>query len=157
MEERAALRRKVLRGSLAAPVVLTVSSASVAAASFTRCLANTNSAPDAFFVNSSDQWFRTQVEVWQLSSLQGVDFGYFYEDPVKDVFVSINSPYTALNFNSGPSMPPNVRATQAGTRWAVVWFDKATSTQYSRITPIKPNPGASAVSVSCYGSFRKSL
>jgi hypothetical protein len=152
MEERAALRRKVLRGSLAAPVVLTVSSASVAAASFARCLANTNSAPDAFFVNSSDQWFRTQVEVTQLWS-QGADLGYFYEDPLKNVFVSINSPNRALTFSSS-TMPANVKVTSQSTRWAVVWFDKATSTQYSRISLQQPF-GSSAVSVSCYGSFRK--
>src|SRR5215471_20251098 len=123
MEKRAAQRRKVLRGSLAAPVVLTVSSASVAAASFARCLASTSAAPDSFFVNSSDQWFRTQVEVTQLWS-QGMDLGYFYEDPVKNVYVNIVSPNAAMTFNSA-TMPPNVKVTSQSTRWAVVWFDKA--------------------------------
>src|SRR5215470_20251265 len=126
MEKSAALRRKVLRGSLAAPVVLTVSSASVAAASFGRCLANTHT-PDTFFSSTSDRWFRTQVEVTELSS-QGWDLGYFYEDPVQNVFVSINPPYAALRFNSA-TMPANVKVTSQTTRWAVVWFDKATTSR----------------------------
>ena len=39
-------------------------------------------------------------------------------------------------------------------RAPVVWFDKATTSRYNQITLQKPF-GASAVSVSCYGSFFK--
>jgi hypothetical protein len=154
MENRAALRRKVLRGSLAAPVVLTVSSASVAAASFARCVANTNTSPDSFFVNSSDRWFRTQVEVMELSS-HGLSLGHFYEDPVKDVFVSITPPHRALTFNrSTMPLDNSVKVTSQSTRWAVVWFDRNTSARYSRITLQQPF-GSSAISVSCFASFSK--
>jgi hypothetical protein len=153
MEARALLRRKVLRGTLAAPVVLTVSSASAATSSFARCLANTNTTPDAFFTTTADSWFRTQVPVTGLWS-QGQDLGYFYNDPMKNVFVSVNSPYTALTFNAA-TIPNNVKVTTSSTRWAVVWFDKATTTQYTKITLQQPF-GSSATTMSCYGSFNKS-
>ena len=152
MERRAALRRKVLRGSLAAPVVLTVSSASVAASSFARCLANANAHPDDFFADQSDKWFRTQVPVTELWA-QGRDLGYYYEDPVKNVFVNVNFPHMPLPFNSA-TMPPYVKVTSQSHRWAIVWFDKASTTQYSKITLQKPF-GSTAASMSCYGSFNK--
>jgi hypothetical protein len=40
------------------------------------------------------------------------------------------------------------------TRWALVWFDKATATQYSVVTLQRPS-GSVAATLSCYGSFRR--
>lgn len=153
MESKVALRRKLLRGTLAAPVVLTVSSASAATTSFARCLANTNTAtPGAFFTTSADNWFRTQVPVTGLWAL-GRDLGYFYQDPVKNAFVSINAPYTVLPFNAA-TMPQAVKVTTQSTRWALVWFDKSSTTRYSKVTLQQPY-GSVATTMSCYGSFNK--
>lgn len=154
MEHKSALRRKLLRGSLAAPVVLTVSSASAATASFARCLNNTNAgvSTTAFFVGSTDTWFRAQVPVTGLWA-NGSDLGYFYEDPVKNAFVSINAPYAVMPYNSA-TMPNYVKVTSQSSRWALVWFDKATTTRYSKISIQRPF-GSTATTMSCYGSFNK--
>ena len=61
-------RRKLLQGSLAAPLVLTVSSASASAVtSFTQCIENVagNQPNEALnFVKSKDEWFRCPVTVY---------------------------------------------------------------------------------------------
>lgn len=153
MEQTSKLRRKVLRGSLAAPVVLTVSSASAAAGSFGRCLANSPTTTNAaFFTTSADSWYRVQVPVTQLWA-QGMDLGWYYNDPVKNVFVKADAPYTTLNFNS-TTQPAYVKTGTAGSRWALVWFDRKSATRYSRITFQQPY-GYSACTMSCYGSFSK--
>lgn len=155
MNKQAALRRKVLRGSLAAPVVLTVSSASAATTTFGRCLANSPSTTTAaFFQNSAtaDKWYRTQVPVTGLW-WGGIDYGFFYNDPVKGCFVSCSAPYHSLPF-SAATMPQWCKVTSSSTRWALVWFDKATSTRYSKITLQQPMNSA-ACTMSCYGSFNK--
>jgi hypothetical protein len=151
--DKQALRRKLLRGSLAAPVVLTVSSASAAAtASFARCLrAGGGDLPDRFFTADSDHWFRQQVPVSMLWA-NGREQGYFFMDQVKHVYISVDPPYTEMNF--GTFLPPGWKVTSQSSRWALVWFDKSSSTQYSRITLQRPH-GSSATTMSCYGSFRK--
>jgi len=151
MQERSALRRKVLRGTLAAPVVLTVSSASAAASSFARCLAQDTRERHAFFSDTSDHWFRKQVPVSMLWA-QGQDQGYYYLDPVKNVWVSVEPPHTPLYF--GAFLAPGWKISSQSSRWALVWFDKSTTTQYSRITLQKPF-GSTATTMSCYGSFNK--
>jgi hypothetical protein len=152
MEDRLALRRKVLRGALAAPAVLTVSSASAATTSFARCLAQNPTPPGAFFTTSADNWFRAKVTVVPLWS-HGQDLGTFYSDPVKNVYVSIDAPYQELTFND-VTCPTNVKIGSESTRWALVWFDKSSTTQYSKITLQQPS-GSSATTMSCYGSFNK--
>ena len=60
-------RRKILQGSMAAPLVLTVSSASAAVNSFTQCIENTagnQPAASLNIVQSADQWFRCPVTVF---------------------------------------------------------------------------------------------
>lgn len=147
------LRRRLLKGSLAAPTVLTVSSASAqAVSSFARCLRNLDAQQsELFFTNGADRMFRKEVPVVQLWA-KGQDQGYFYLDPVMLKFVSVNPPYKALSF--GALLEPGWKVTGQSTRWALVWFDKATATEYSRITLQKPS-GAVAATVSCYGSFRR--
>jgi hypothetical protein len=144
-------RRTVLQASLAAPVVLTVSSASAATASFARCLANSETPANAFFAQGSDGWFRQQVPVVELWA-QGSSRGYFFLDQVKNVYVSIEPPYAALSF--GAALDPGWKEINYGSRWALVWFDKATTTQYSKITLQQPS-GSTATTMSCYGSFNK--
>ena len=149
--DKTLVRRKLLRGSLAAPVVLTVSSASSAAASsFARCLKN-DTTSNTFFTQDTDRWFRKQVPVSSLIA-QGQNQGYYFLDPVKSVWVNVNAPNTALTF--GAIMPPGWKIGTQSTRWALVWFDKSTTIQYSKITLQKPW-GASATTMSCYGSFNR--
>src|SRR5262249_43341833 len=120
--DKLALRRKILRGSLAAPVLLTVSSASAAATtSFARCLGEASSTTKSqFFVQSGDNWFRQQVQVEQLWE-NGQNQGYFFLDQVKNVYVNINPPYNQLPF--GSYMAPGWKVSSTTTRWALVWFD----------------------------------
>jgi hypothetical protein len=149
----AVMRRRLLKGSLAAPVLLTVSSASAhARSSFGRCLRNADKQqPAEFFTTDADRWLRKQVTVARLWA-KGRDQGYFYLDPVKNVYVSVNPPYQALPF--GALLDHGWKVSGQSTRWALVWFDKATATEYSRITLQKPS-GSAAATVSCYGSFRR--
>ncbi len=67
-------RRAVLRGSLAAPVVLTVSSPAAAVSSLRRCLNNQNAQYAEPFINgSADTWLRKPVEVHKLEKSEGND------------------------------------------------------------------------------------
>jgi hypothetical protein len=146
------LRRRLLKGSLAAPAVLTVSSASAqAVSSFGRCLRATNTQPPEFFSREADGWFRKKVDVVRLAK-HGHDKGFFYLDPKKGRYVSVSLPYKELDF--GHQLENGWQVTGRSTRWALVWFDKSTATQYSRITLQKPS-GSVAATMSCYGSFRR--
>ena len=145
-------RRKFLRGSLAAPVVLTVSSPSVqAATSFGRCLAKLEGQQALFFAASADNWFRALVKVDQLWS-QGQDRGYFFLDQVKNVYVGVVPPYSALTF--GQVLDPGWKITGSSTRSALVWFSTATMAQYAKITVQQPR-GYLAATISCYSSFAR--
>lgn len=147
------LRRRLLKGSLAAPAVLTVSSASARAmTSFGRCLRNSDPRQSPpFFTTGADGMFRKQVPVVQLTA-NGRDQGFFFLDPIKRTFVSVNAPYNALPF--GALLQPGWQVSGTSTRWALVWFDKATATQYSVVTLQRPS-GSVAATLSCYGSFRR--
>jgi len=127
-----------------------VSSASAATTSFARCLLNQPSDTEApFFASTGDTWFRRQVQVAMLWA-KGSSMGYYYLDPVKNVYVGVDPPYTALSF--GTQLDSGWKITSYSTRWALVWFDKATTTEYSKITIQQPS-GSAATTLSCYGSF----
>lgn len=146
------VRRKLLRGSLAAPLVLTVSSASAATTSFARCLRNAPREADApFFATSGDTWFRRKVDVVQLWA-KGNNRGYYFLDQVKNLYVSIEAPYKELSF--GSHLDEGWKISSYTSRWALVWFDRGTSTEYSKITLQQPR-GSAATTMSCYGSFNK--
>lgn len=150
--DKNSVRRKLLRGSLAAPVVLTVSSASAATTSFARCLRHGDGdTPKRFFSEDTDHWFRQQVPVSMLWA-NGQDQGYYFLDQAKNVYIGVHYPHTALSF--GASLAPGWKVTSQTTRWALVWFDKSSSTQYSKISLQQPY-GSTATTMSCYGSFKK--
>lgn len=163
MDNRA-VRRKILQGTLAAPVVLTVSSASAQAiTSFGRCLGNlAGQQPTNFFTTSAsaDTWFRgpvSAVEIFKGSTKQGV----FYFDPKIGSYVNVVSPYSVFTGFTGAT-PPNSswKLGAVSTRWALVYFEPTSATPYSDamgrtiITLQKPS-GYLASSISCYGSFTR--
>jgi hypothetical protein len=162
--DKQAVRRKILQGTLAAPVVLTVSSASAQAiTSFGKCLGNLSTVqPTTFFTNSAaaDTWFRSQVpvvEIFKGSTTQGT----FYFDPKIGSYVNVVYPYTVFTGFAGAT-PPNSswKLGAVSARWALVYFEPTTATPYTDamgrtiITLQKPS-GYLASSISCYGSFTK--
>jgi hypothetical protein len=150
MNDKAALRRKLLRGSLAAPAVLTVSSASAAMTSFGRCLRASSDTSAQFFVPTADNLYRRRVQVTMLTFL-GRNIGYFYLDPVKSVWISCDNFNIPLPF--GSLMPNGWETGVTEYRWALVWFDKNTSSPYSQITVMQPL-NSTSTTMSCYGSFK---
>lgn len=68
--DKLTVRRKLLRGSLSAPVVLTVASPSNLAAASTACLANTPQTPIPTVFQSTTQpdvYFRVQTYLWNIN------------------------------------------------------------------------------------------
>ena len=84
-------RRAILQGSLAAPVVLTVSSPVTAqVTTLGRCLRNQLDQPDpAFFAASEDRWMRVQVPIVQLKN--GSDVGWYFIDNILGDYVSVQT------------------------------------------------------------------
>ncbi len=149
---RSATRRRLVKGSLAAPVVLTVSSASASSlTSFGRCLRTDRlTAQPAFFADSAkaDTWFRKPVDVFRLSQ-RGSTRGVFYLDP-KLGYVNVRDMST-LGF--GSSLPEGWMREPAGKRWALVYVDRQSGQEYRHVTLQRPS-GYSATTVSCYTSLR---
>lgn len=146
-------RRKVIQGSLAAPVVLTVSSASAqSVSSFGRCLANLNNQPvgPVFTKDSTaDNWLRSMVTVNEMKS--GDTRDWFYLDPVKQAYVSVtNLTTTVYQLDVGK----NWKLTNAkpSSRWILVWVDSTSGTPY-KLTVQKPTLGYQATTKSCYTSL----
>jgi hypothetical protein len=146
------LRRRIVKGSLAAPVVLTVSSASATPlTSFGRCLRNDHlGRQPAFFAESAkaDTWFRKPVDVVRLSH-RGSARGVFFLDP-KLGYVNVRDMSRA---GFGTRLPEGWMREPAGKRWALVFVDKQNGREYRDITLQRP-AGYSATTVSCYTSLR---
>ena len=92
-------KRRFIKGSLAAPVVLTVSSASATAmTSFGRCLRNgPGQTQPAFFIDptrGADRFVRKLVKVdqlWQAGEIKGT----FYMDPVLNRYLDAGATFSA--------------------------------------------------------------
>jgi hypothetical protein len=161
MDNRA-VRRKILQGTLAAPVVLTVSSASAQAiTSFGRCLGNlAGQQPTTFFTRSADTWFRLQVPVAEIFK-GGRSLGTYYFDPKVGRYVNVVYPYAALADFAGSTLPnASYRFGASSARWALVYFDPKSTEPYSDLTgrtivTLQKPSGYLASSISCYGSFTK--
>jgi len=150
-------RRRVIQGSLSAPVVLTVSSASATSvSSFGRCLVNQKNTPGEFFVTTeqlaTDKWLRKDVPVIQWR--RGTAAEWFYWDPGRSVFVRLSDP-----LGSGLSLWDMKQTGWEPTgalsrRWALVWVDSDNGAQYRVMQVMQPS-GYQATTKSCYTSLIK--
>lgn len=145
-------RRRLVRGSLAAPVVLTVSSASAASVtSFRRCLAKLNNAPAGPFFTSDatiDNWLRKSVPVVQLK-YQGTS-DWYYLDPGTDHYVRLSAPAVSTGLTQWT--PGLVPTGAQSSRWALVWVDSQQGSMYSLMQVQQPI-GYQASTKSCYTSL----
>lgn len=150
-------RRRVIQGSLAAPVVLTVSSASAASvSSFGRCLVNQKKTPGEFFIKTeqlaTDNWLRKDVPVVQWR--RGTMADWFYWDPGRSVFIRLSDPL-ANGLNLWDMKRTGWEPTGAiGRRWALVWVDSDNGARYRVMQVMQPS-GYQATTKSCYTSLIK--
>lgn|SRR5512145_1738134 len=145
-------RRAILQGSLAAPVVLTVSSpAAATVTTFSKCLANhaNQEADAAFFTGGPDNWFRKQVPVVQLQ--RGSQSGWFYFDPALNDYVNVNAPGQATRI--GAMIEKGWEKIGEDQRWALVWVDSKTGTPYS-VMQVQQPMGYTASTTTCMMSVK---
>ena len=151
--ENPPVRRKLLRGSLAAPLVLTVASPSaLARTSFMDCIARVANVPQPSmsiaFVSSPDGWYRTEVSIYEGKLRGGAGVvQLFYETAGRyyPVDACNQTGYSALDFtgSAGPSYKYK--------RLGLVYVN--TSGNIVGFGPCKPSDGY-AVSTSCWTSFK---
>jgi len=147
--DKLTVRRKLLRGSLSAPVVLTVSSASAqTVTSFGQCIArNAGQQPSAFLVPASDAWYRVKNVIVYTISRNGTPLsGYYFIDGL--FYRSTSSPGTIYLNNP---LPLGYSATAAPEPWwQLVWFDSSGN----QVTGGWQNPqNGLAATLSCQLSF----
>ncbi len=145
-------RRKLLTGSLAAPVVLTVSSPAAATmTTFGKCLANQVNQQNAPFFTLSkeaDNWLRAPVPVVKLR--HGNDAYWFFQDKNLGDYVRID---TMQAMNWGAAVPQQWNQEATGTRWALVWVDQQTGSAVNAVQIQRPS-GYTATTMSCYTSVK---
>ena len=150
-------RRAVLRGSLAAPVVLTVSPAvSAARTSFetkVEGLKTYQPARSQYFKESPDNWLRRSVQVVKLKYKEkgnGPDSksakeDWYYLDPNKSRYIKLSS-MEWMSF--GAILPEGWEQTrETGTRYLLVWLDPKTGEQ-SLMAQAEPKGGQLAATES---------
>lgn len=160
-------RRAILRGSLAAPVVLTVSSPTAAAmTSLGRCIRNTAQEQPSFLSNSEDAWLRKQIEVYKLQKVEphaagkGAVKGWekpgssttdwvFFDEALQD-YVTVAAPHAQLNLGA---LMTDWKKVERSNRWALVWVDEQTKSISMR-TQIQRPSGYTAVTTSCWMSVK---
>ena len=159
MNDPSSNRRKILQGSLAAPLVLTVSSASAqAVTSFTKCVANgANHQPSESEVivpysTSPDRWFRCPIEVHTLGKVENGATtpieGHWYR--VNGMYKSASDGQTLLQKTG---LSDNQVQSIGTTEWyRIVYFDPVTGHEMGAGFE-KLSDGALAVTISCGGSF----
>lgn len=149
--ENSPTRRKLLRGTLAAPLVLTVVSPSaLAVSSFQECIdraaqANVNSLPA--FVNSADGWYRTETSIYQGKLKGGGGDQDFYETGGRYYPVNTcnQTGYVANDFTG------NTAPSYLEKRLGLVYVNS--SGQPVGFGPCNPQNGF-PVSTSCWTSFK---
>lgn len=161
-------RRAILQGSLAAPVVLTVSSASAQAlTSAGQRLARMKDyqpSKSLYFKDSPDNWFRRSVPVVKLKYKTKDDNGkgagksvvkdvdWFYLDPDKGKYIRLSS-MQWMSF--GSMLPEDWEYTkETSTRHLLVWVDPKTGAESLRMQ-VEPKGDQIAATVSAMGSFTR--
>jgi hypothetical protein len=161
-------RRAILQGSLAAPVVLTVSSAGAqaltsAGARLAR-MKDYQPAKSLYFQDSPDNWFRRSVPVVKLKykskdeNVKGSgksvvkDEDWFYLDPDKGRYIRLSS----MQWMSGVGGLPEgwEPTTETSTRHLLVWVDPRTGAESLRMQ-VEPKGDQIAATVSAMGSFTR--
>lgn len=159
-------RRAILQGSLAAPVVLTVSSPSSAAmTSLGRCIGNAANEQPSFISNSQDSWLRKQIEVVKLEKVKDkgaeksaekvtkeVTDWVFFDESLQD-YVTVAPPYTRMNIGA---LMTGWKTAERSNRWALVWVDEQTKSLSMR-TQIQPPSGCTHVTTSCWTSLKNGM
>jgi hypothetical protein len=159
-------RRAILQGSLAAPVVLTVSSAGAqaltsAGARLAR-MKDYQPAKSLYFQDSPDNWFRRSVPVVKLkykskdsggtSKSVVKDEDWFYLDPDRGQYIRLSS-MQWMSF--GGVLPPEWEYTkETSTRHLLVWVDPKTGAESLKMQ-VEPKGDQIAATVSAMGSFTR--
>jgi hypothetical protein len=146
-------RRAILRGSLAAPVVLTVSSPTAAqVTSFGKCLANIGTQqPTKFFEQTADTWLRASIDVVQYK--HGSDTAWFFNDPSYNDWVRITDLARLKDLNG---WTPD-QGVAAQKRLALVWVDGQTGSQWKVIQVQQPLSGYQFTTLSCNASVNPTI
>jgi len=118
--DKLTVRRKLLRGSLSAPVVLTVSSASAqTVTSFGQCIAaNSNNQPTTKYVAAPDQWYRSAISVYPIKNGTTL-VGYYFLDG--GTYRNTSNPSSTLT----PPLPNGYTVGPAQPWWQLVWFNSS--------------------------------
>jgi len=142
-------RRAILQGSLAAPVVLTVSSASATTmTTLGKCMTNITEQPSKFFLDletePKDKWFRRPVTVVKLSK-EGVETDWLYLDE-KLGYVLLGSPLQKTEYSAATGW---TQVTAEDTRWALVWLDSKSAQPYMPLQVEKPTSAYQVSTTTC--------
>ncbi len=101
-------RRKVLRGSLSAPLVLTVASpAALAQTTYTSCLVNGAPAPSSIFLTGTDNYYRVSVSLYNVQFKTGNMVGPYYVYPASPPFPSLPASPSPAYYWVGNATDPN--------------------------------------------------
>ena len=144
-------RRAILQGSLAAPVVLTVSSPSAATmTTIGRCMANDLAKGNpAYLVPTDDTWMRIPVTVYSLDKGDGKTTGLVFYDQYLQDHVTIDT-FTPQNIKDLSHL--GWSESNRHTRYGLQWVDETSKTASTQIR-WQPN-GWRPVTDSCWTSFK---
>jgi len=149
MDNPANPRRKLLRGSLAAPVVLTVASPSaLARTSFLACIERGANAPRPNpFTTSGDSMYRRSVPAYSFKLIGDASnkYSYFYNASTRMYYRLDICDLTGVS-----ELQIAGQKTALGSRWGLVYFNNNGDEVGFGICP----NGGYAVSASCWSSFK---
>jgi hypothetical protein len=144
-------RRAILQGSLAAPLVLTVSSAGaqVALTSSERALANLKDmqpGESLYFKDSPDNWFRRPVKVEKMKykgkeSLLSKE-EWFYLDPAKNQYFRLST----MDWMLASSMADWDATKETSVRYLLVWVDPKTGGEAIKMSA---KPSSNLIAATC--------
>jgi hypothetical protein len=144
-------RRSLVRGSVAAPLLLTLRPAGAQAlTSATACVgrnaANPPTGATTKIANNPDQMFRVQVPVWHVKLKANAGEGDFAR--INDVYYNRTTYVAFLNVND-PSIA-QAQAVSGEFDYALVYVDPVTG-QTTGVAP--PTTSGNAISTSCWTSL----